>query len=137
MEQRMIGYTMVGTTDLERAVSFYDPIFEVMGLKQCFKDEQVAFWGDKADVLAPRFATGYPFDGAKASVGNGTMTAFVIDGSDKIDRLFEIAISKGGADEGAPGLRPDYGDGFYAAYVRDPDGNKIAFVCYDVTKTAS
>ena len=44
-------------------------------------------------------------------------------------------MANGGTDEGAPGLRPDYGEGFYAAYVRDPDGNKIAFVCYDISKT--
>ncbi|POO56217.1 VOC family protein [Agrobacterium rosae] len=133
----MIGYTMVGTTDLDRAVRFYDPVFTEMGLKQCYKDEQTAFWGDKTDVNAPRFATCYPFDGGKAGVGNGTMTAFLIAGSETIDRLHGLAMANGGSDEGAPGLRPDYGEGFYAAYVRDPDGNKIAFVCYDVRKNSS
>ncbi|MCI9866071.1 VOC family protein [Rhizobium skierniewicense] len=131
----MIGYTMVGTTDLDRAVRFYEPVFAEMGLKQCFKDEQVSFWGDKTDVNAPRFATGYPFDGGTASVGNGAMTAFLIKGSAMIDNLYALAMANGGTDEGAPGLRPDYGEGFYAAYVRDPDGNKIAFVCYDISKT--
>lgn len=131
----MIGYTMVGTTDLDRAVRFYDPVFAEMGLKQCFKDEQVSFWGDKTDVKAPRFATGYPFDGGTGSVGNGVMTAFLIKGSAMIDNLYALAMANGGTDEGAPGLRPDYGEGFYAAYVRDPDGNKIAFVCYDISKT--
>lgn len=130
----MIGYTMVGTTDLARAIRFYDPMFAEMGMKQCYKDEQVAFWGDKTDVNAPRFATGYPYDGGKAVVGNGTMTAFLITGSELIDRLHSIAVENGGVDEGAPGLRPHYGEGFYGAYVRDPDGNKIAFVCYDINK---
>ena len=106
-----------------------------MGLTQCFKDEQVSFWGDKADVSVPRFATGYPFDGGKASIGNGAMTAFLIKEKAIIDNLYALAIANGGTDEGAPGLRPQYGDGFYAAYVRDPDGNKIAFVCYDITGT--
>ncbi|XUY27542.1 VOC family protein [Agrobacterium sp. rho-8.1] len=130
----MIGYTMVGTTDLDRAVRFYDPVFVEMGMKQCYKDDQTAFWGDKTDVNAPRFATGYPFDGDTAGVGNGTMTAFLIKGSEMIDRLHALAVANGGTDEGAPGLRPNYGEGFYAAYARDPDGNKIAFVCYDVRK---
>lgn len=131
----MIGYTMVGTKDLDRAVRFYDPVFAEMGLKQCFKDEQVSFWGDKTDVNAPRFAAGYPFDGGTGSVGNGVMTAFLIKGSAMIDNLYALAMANGGTDEGAPGLRPDYGEGFYAAYVRDPDGNKLAFVCYDINKT--
>ncbi len=130
----MIGYTMVGTTDLARAIRFYGPMFAEMGMKQCYKDEQVAFWGDKTDVNAPRFATGYPYDGGKAGVGNGTMTAFLITGLELIDKLHSIAVENGGVDEGAPGLRPHYGEGFYAAYVRDPDGNKIAFVCYDINK---
>ena len=48
-----------------------------------------------------------------------------------LDRLYALALKNGGSSEGEPGLRPQYGPGFYAAYVRDPDGNKLAFVCYD------
>lgn len=47
-----------------------------------------------------------------------------------IQQLHALALSHGGTDEGAPGLRPHYGEGFYSAYVRDPDGNKLAFVYY-------
>ncbi|MGP4803606.1 VOC family protein [Agrobacterium cavarae] len=133
----MIGYTMVGTKDLDRAVVFYDAIFTEMGFTRCFKDDQVSFWGDKVNVEAPRFATGYPFNGESANLGNGGMTAFLIDSAVKIDRLYAIAMGLGGSDEGPPGLRPHYGEGFYAAYLRDPDGNKIAFVCYDVHRTSA
>ncbi len=58
-----IGYTMVGTRDLSAAMRFYDPIFAVMGLDQCWRDEQSASWGKNEDVSFPRFYTGYPFDG--------------------------------------------------------------------------
>jgi predicted lactoylglutathione lyase len=58
------------------------------------------------------------------------MTAFLIDDPRLIDRLYELAMRNGGSDEGKPGYRPQYSEGFYAAYVRDPDGNKLAFVCY-------
>lgn len=126
----MIGYTMVGTSDLERALAFYDPIFEAMGLDKCWRDEQSASWGRLDDETYPRFFTGYPFDGGKAGVGNGTMTAFLVDDARLIDRLHQLALGNGGSDEGGPGRRPQYGDGFYGAYVRDPDGNKLAFVCY-------
>lgn len=126
----MIGYTMVGTTDLDRALGFYDPLFVEMGLDQCWRDGQSASWGDKTDETVPRFFTGYPFDGEKAGVGNGTMTAFLVKDAVTIDRLYDIAMAQGGSDEGRPGFRPQYDEGFYAAYVRDPDGNKLAFVCY-------
>ena len=126
----MIGYTMVGTNDLERSLRFYDPIFEEMSLDQCWRDGQCASWGRRDDETYPRFFTGYPFDRKAAGVGNGSMTAFLIDNSRLIDRLYELAMRNGGSDEGKPGYRPQYSEGFYGAYVRDPDGNKLAFVCY-------
>lgn len=129
----MIGYTMVGTNDLQRSLRFYDPIFAAMGLDQCWKDERSASWGRKDDVAYPRFFTGYPFDNQSAGVGNGAMTAFLIEDSNLIDRLHTLAMENGGADEGGPGFRPQCGDGFYGAYVRDPDGNKLAFICYETT----
>lgn len=127
----MIAYTMVGTTDLPRAIAFYDPLFTAMGLENCWRDEHSASWGKPGDESYPRFFTGYPFDGKPANVGNGAMTAFLIDDTALIDRLHALALAHGGSDEGTPGLRPQYSDTFYAAYVRDPDGNKLAFVCYD------
>lgn len=126
----MIGYTMVGTRDLDRSLRFYDLLFDEMGVDRCWRDDQSASWGDKADETAPRFFTGYPFDGNAAGVGNGSMTAFLVENAAKIDRLYDIAMREGGSTEGEPGFRPQYGEKFYAAYVRDPDGNKLAFVCY-------
>jgi catechol 2,3-dioxygenase-like lactoylglutathione lyase family enzyme len=127
----MIGYSMVGTNDLKRSLAFYDPVMEAMGLDRCWRDELSASWGKKDDETYPRFFTGYPFDGKPATVGNGVMTAFLVKSAAMIDRLYEIAMENGGSDEGKPGFRPQYSEGFYAAYVRDPDGNKLAFVCYD------
>ncbi len=127
----MIGYTMVGTNDLQQSLRFYDPIFAAMGFELCWRDEQSASWGRNDDPAYPRFFAGHPFDGQPAGVGNGAMTAFLVDDTDLIDRLHVLAMAHGGADEGAPGFRPHYGEGFYGAYVRDPDGNKLAFVCYD------
>jgi catechol 2,3-dioxygenase-like lactoylglutathione lyase family enzyme len=132
----MIGYTMVGTNDLTRSVRFYHPVFSEMGLDQCWRDDQSASWGKTSDENYPRFSTGYPFNGKEANVGNGTMTAFLFDNTDMIDRLYQIAMREGGTSEGEPGFRPQYGDGFYGAYVRDPDGNKIAFVCYHAKKSS-
>ncbi|MBZ0329790.1 VOC family protein [Halomonas sp. ANAO-440] len=126
----MIAYTMVGTRDLEKALTFYDPLFAEMGWDACWKDDSCVSYGKETDLDFPRFFVGYPFDGQAASVGNGTMTAFQFAAPEKVDKLYEIAISNGGSDEGAPGYRPQYAEGFYAAYVRDGDGNKLAFVVY-------
>lgn len=69
-----------------------------------------------------------PFDGQEATVGNGTMVAFQAKDREQVQRLYDIALANGGSDEGAPGPRgePDEnGMVFYAAYFRDPDGNKL------------
>ncbi|MPT47244.1 MAG: VOC family protein [Sphingobium sp.] len=126
----MIAYTMVGTTDLPASIQFYDALFRRMGLDLCWQDEQSASWGKKHDPMYPRFVTGYPYDGNPAGLGNGAMTAFTFEKPEDIDGLYQLALSNGANDEGEPGLRTQHGEGFYAAYLRDPDGNKLAFVCY-------
>lgn len=103
-----------------------------MGLDQCFLDQTSASWGKTGDASVTRFSVGYPFDGRPASAGNGAMTAFLVDTPATIDRLHGLALSHGGSDDGAPGRRPRYGGSFYGAYVRDLDGNKLAFICYDI-----
>ena len=127
----MIAYTMVGIHDLDRACRFYDPLFAAMGQERCYRDDEVATWGQASDESAPRFTAGYPFDRDTASIGNGVMTAFLVPDAGLIDELHDLALQHGGSSEGAPGPRPQYSAGFYAAYVRDPDGNKIAFISYD------
>lgn len=126
----MMAYTMVGTRDLAKALKLYNPLFTEMGWDICWKDDSCVSYGREDDLDFPRFFVNYPFNGQVASVGNGTMTAFQFDAPKQVDRLYEIAMSNGGGDEGAPGYRSQYGEGFYAAYVRDCDGNKLAFVVY-------
>lgn len=126
----MIAYTMVGTRNLEKALTFYKPLFEVMNLELCWRDESCFSYGKTQDLSFPRFIVGYPFDGNAQSIGNGVMTAFQFEKPETVDRLFEVALSSGGRSEGEPGYRPHYAKGFYAAYVRDPDGNKLAFIVY-------
>ncbi|OYV33281.1 MAG: lactoylglutathione lyase, partial [Thiomonas sp. 20-64-5] len=70
-----------------------------------------------------------PFNGQPATAGNGSMVALAANSRAQVDAFHDVALVHGGSSEGAPGLRPCYGPDFYAAYVRDPDGNKLAAVC--------
>lgn len=120
----MIGYVTLGTNDLARGAKFYDAIAGEMGVGRMMEFDTFIAWG------APGGGAGIgltqPFDGAAASVGNGVMVALEAKDQSQVHRLHEIALANGGSDEGAPGPR---GDGFYAGYFRDPDGNKLnAFV---------
>jgi catechol 2,3-dioxygenase-like lactoylglutathione lyase family enzyme len=69
-----------------------------------------------------------PFDGQRAHAGNGLMLAFAADSAARVRDLHTLALASGGTDEGAPGTRDYYEPAFYVAYVRDPDGHKLAFV---------
>ncbi|WCT79055.1 VOC family protein [Novosphingobium humi] len=120
----MIGYVTLGTQDLNRAAEFYDAIAAEMGVGRMGGDARYISWG------VPGGAAGIgitlPFDGQPASVGNGVMVALEAKDRDQVDRIHALALELGGSCEGAPGERFP---GFYAAYFRDRDGNKLnAFV---------
>ncbi len=120
----MIGYTTVGTNDLPRATAFYDALFEAVGLKQLGKFGRGVGWGTSWD--RPCFAVMTPHDGQAATVGNGTMVALVYREPAQVNAMHAKALALGGKDEGAPG---DRGGGFYGAYFRDLDGNKLCAFC--------
>ncbi len=122
----MIGYTTVGTNDLARAAKFYDELFAVYGAKRIMEFPTGIVWG--IDMQSPGFGVMQPFNGQPASNGNGTMIALVFDSTEKVQAVYNKAIELGSKDEGAPGPRGD--SGFYAAYFRDLDGNKLNAFCY-------
>jgi catechol 2,3-dioxygenase-like lactoylglutathione lyase family enzyme len=120
----MIGYVTIGTNDLARAASFYDALLGEMGAKRMMENEQFVAWSVKPDQ--PGLGVTKPFDKKPATVGNGVMVALMVDSTAKVDALHRKALQLGGSDEGAPGPR---GEGFYAGYFRDLDGNKLNFFC--------
>jgi predicted lactoylglutathione lyase len=120
----MIGYVTIGTNDLARAASFYDALLSEMDAKRMMENEQFVAWSVKPDQ--PGLGVTKPFDKKPATVGNGVMVALMVDSKEKVDAFHRKALHLGGTDEGAPGPR---GEGFYAGYFRDLDGNKLNFFC--------
>ncbi len=120
----MIGYVTVGTNDMARAGRFYDALLEAFGAKRLMDSERFVLWGPSFEV--PCLAAAKPFDGNAATVGNGVMVALRMDSKPAVDALHAKALELGGRDEGKPGPR---GQGFYAGYFRDLDGNKLNAFC--------
>ena len=116
----MIGYVTLGTNDLERAAAFYDAIAAELGTSRMMEWPGAIAWGTPGGSAGIGLTK--PFDGQAASVGNGVMVALEARDAQQVDRLHAIALAHGGSCEGPPGPR---GDTFYAAYFRDPDGNKL------------
>ena len=121
----MIGYVTLGTNDIDRAAEFYDALLQEIGAGRFLETDKFIAWAVAPDT--PALSVTKPFDGKAASVGNGVMVALAVDSQDKVDALYQKAIALGGTDEGAPGPRGD--SGFYAAYFRDLDGNKLNAFC--------
>jgi predicted lactoylglutathione lyase len=120
----MIGYITLGTNDLERAVAYYDKLMAELGASRFMQEDSFVAWATAVDQ--PGFSVCKPHDGNSATVGNGTMIAFAVDANDKVDAVYAKAMALGSADEGPPGMRSE---GFYAAYFRDLDGNKLNVFC--------
>ena len=125
----MIGYVVLGTNDLPRAASFYDELLAEMGVTRMMAFGKRGY-GWAAAMDKPMLCIMTPYDGQPATVGNGVMVGIAADSRDQVDRIYKKAIELGGSDEGPPGLRAEGGDGFYAAYFRDLDGNKLDVFSY-------
>ncbi|WP_374374308.1 VOC family protein [Tabrizicola sp.] len=119
-------YLTLGTNDLDRAARFYDAALAPLGLIRRATERTEIGYGLPGDRRARIWVT-LPFDGHPATVGNGSMPALVAPDQAAVKAFHAAALAQGGTDEGAPGYRP-HGPAFYAAYVRDPDGNKLSAV---------
>ena len=119
----MICYVCVGTNNLAKAEGFYSQLLGIMGAKETYRGERGIGWGlpDK-----PMLSVVMPFDGKPATVGNGGMVSLGAANADQVKALHAKCLSLGGTCEGPPG---DRGGGFYAAYFRDLDGNKLGAYC--------
>jgi catechol 2,3-dioxygenase-like lactoylglutathione lyase family enzyme len=120
----MIRTARYGTRDLERAREFYDALAAILGARRVIDREELTGYQGTSGAM---FVIGRPLEG-EASVGNGTQMVFEAPSRMAVDAVHAKALEMGGTCEGAPGLRGAESMGFYAAYFRDRDGNKLVVV---------
>ncbi|MGQ3212339.1 VOC family protein [Shinella sp.] len=123
-DMNMIGYASLGTANLSRAESFYDALLAEFGAKQVMHMDDFIVWAVENGGAA--FSIHVPENGKEYSVGNGVMIALAASGQTQVNLVHEKVLKLGGVDEGKPGFRAE---GFYAAYFRDLDGNKLNVHC--------
>jgi predicted lactoylglutathione lyase len=120
----MIGYVTLGTNDMPKAAKFYDALAKELGTGRMMETEQFIAYGTPGSGAGVGITK--PFDGKAATIGNGVMVALAAKDRAHVDRIYQCALDNGATCEGKPGQRFE---GFYAAYFRDLDGNKLnAFV---------
>ncbi|MEA2213368.1 MAG: hypothetical protein QOF83_3316 [Solirubrobacteraceae bacterium] len=119
----VIDHVTIGVSDLERSAEFYRRVLITLGFRDFGPwqegEPEVAFGTDGADDFAVSLAykTGAPIH-----------IAFAAERRQQVDAFHSAALKAGGTDNGTPGFRPEYSDGYYAAFVLDPDGNNIEAV---------
>jgi catechol 2,3-dioxygenase-like lactoylglutathione lyase family enzyme len=121
-----LSHVSLGTNDYPRAKRFYDAVLGALEMRCVMEFDEGAGFGREL----PEFWIQLPFDGAAANPGNGTHVCFNALSEAQVRAFHAKALELGGEDEGKPGLRKEYSDSYYAAFVRDPDGNKIEAMCW-------
>ncbi|MBM3512094.1 MAG: VOC family protein [Alphaproteobacteria bacterium] len=122
----MISHVSVGVRDVAKAKKFYTAALKPLGLTLYFDEAYGCAWGRGF----PTFWAQKPFDGKRASSGNGVHVCFNAPSKAAVDSFHRAALKLGGRDDGKPGIRAEYTPNYYAAFVRDPDGNKIEALCF-------
>lgn len=128
----MLSYITIGANDVPRSGRFYTAVLTPLGYQRKEVENGVEFTPPDVSGRIDGLGAVYvkkPYDGKEATVGNGSMTAFQAETHEMVHNLHAAGLGAGGADEGAPGFRDDYGDRFYVGYLRDPLGNKVAIYC--------
>lgn len=119
----ILNHVSVGVSNVTSSVAFYDSLLSTLSIKRSHCIENVAAaYGEHFE-----FWVGCPCKEG-ASAGNGTHIAFNAPSREAVDRFYASALALGGSCAGKPNLRPEYGETYYAAFVRDLDGNKLEAV---------
>ena len=128
-----IGYVTIGAIEGKKSGAFYDAVFGALGSERKYESGGWLGYG----VIGPgksfmdcHTSICPPFDGKEARAGNGIMIAYRAKSPDEVKAAHAAGLKNGGTDEGAPNFRPPEAQkGFYAAYLRDPTGNKLNVFC--------
>lgn len=119
-------HVMVGSNDLNRSRKFYDAALGALGMKRIGElGERGSMWGKEG----PSFMITQPANGLPATYANGGTVGFAAPSRKSVRAFHEAALANGGRCEGEPGPRT-FTPTSYAAYVRDPDGNKLCAYCF-------
>ncbi|MBN8743903.1 MAG: VOC family protein [Thiomonas arsenitoxydans] len=127
----MFSHVMVGVANFDRAMAFYKPVLDALGVQFRFQEPERPWAGwESSPGPRPLFLIGRPDNQQPHQPGNGQMVAFLAHSREQVNQVHALALASGGTCEGKPGLQPEYHANYYGAYFRDPDGNKLCVACH-------
>jgi catechol 2,3-dioxygenase-like lactoylglutathione lyase family enzyme len=121
----MIDHVSIGVSDLAKARRFYEEVLATLGMRE-LRD-----WPGKAAGYGKKYPEFWINHRPGLLVGdNGTHVCLRAPNTKAVDIFHAVALNAGGRSDGAPGMRPEYNNAYYAAFVRDPEGNRIEAVTF-------
>ncbi len=123
----IMSHVSIGSNKLDEALTFYDAVMPTIGAKRIMEHEGAVAYGK----MFPEFWVQAPYDGGTAGTANGVHFSFFASSPSQVDAFYKAAMSAGAKDDGAPGLRSEYGAGYYGCFVYDLDGHKIEAMHWD------
>jgi catechol 2,3-dioxygenase-like lactoylglutathione lyase family enzyme len=129
----VIDHVSITVPDLASAARFYDAVMAALGIPAVGHDDTVLRYGKRCDAAHPdrSYLTIRP--GPAPGPDEGRHWCFKAPSRPSVDGFWRAGLATGGVDGGTPGLRPHYHPHYYAAFLRDPGGNRIEAVCHEAT----
>jgi catechol 2,3-dioxygenase-like lactoylglutathione lyase family enzyme len=122
----VIDHVSIAVRDLERAARFYEAVLGAIGYAKLETRAATVGFGKKyPELWLNRRGSMSPVD-----ADSGAHVALRVRTMELVDAFHAAALAVGGTSDGAPGLRPQHGAGYYAAFIRDPDGNRVEAVTF-------
>jgi catechol 2,3-dioxygenase-like lactoylglutathione lyase family enzyme len=128
----MIDHVSIGVGDLVAAAAFYEQVLSAIGLQKLIVRETTVGFGKSY----PEFWLNARPGMASAAADSGSHLCLRASSQAQVDDFYEVALALGAESDGAPGIRPEYSDAYYAAFIRDADGNRIEAVTFLATTDA-
>jgi catechol 2,3-dioxygenase-like lactoylglutathione lyase family enzyme len=125
----MLDHVSITVSNIDRAEDFYDAVFEALGVAKVVREPNRPGYGERARPDDPD-RTCLSIRVGEAGCVQGRHWAFKAQNRAAVDAFHAVGLAAGGRDDGAPGLRAHYHPAYYAAFLIDPDGNRIEAVCH-------
>ena len=122
----MIDHVSIAVRDLDRSARFYHAVLGAIGYEQLETRPHTVGFGKKY----PEFWINLRATTAPVAADCGAHVGLRVRATELVDAFHAAALATGGSCDGAPGLRPLHGEGYYAAFIRDPDGNRVEAVTF-------
>ena len=126
----LVDHFSITVRDLRRSARFYDAVMEALGAEKIYQREDAAGYGERNRKDNDGHSYFAVYQSATANIDRRRHWCFRAQSAAQVRAFHAAGLAAGGRDAGAPGLRPDYHPYYYAAFLEDPEGNRVEAVSH-------